>query len=142
MFVEKRKALPFFDAGCRRVSGSGESEQRDFGGPEKVVGKVLDKAQQICDTTATRDKQAEMQRLIVPHELRFVGTLTTEEWKAEQQLEQHESFLVSCQFDPTVCKYSSDHNNNLRTITANVVRLGLDRNSHAIDIPPRECMFV
>ena len=92
--------MPFFTGYCG-VTGSEEPETRDFGGPEKLVGKTLDKAQQICDTTATRDKHTKTQELLVnEHELRFVGTLTTEEWKAEQQLEQHESFLVSCQFDP------------------------------------------
>ncbi|GER90104.1 hypothetical protein KDW_42660 [Dictyobacter vulcani] len=46
-------------------SDSDESETRDFGGPEKVVRKTLDKTQQICDTTATRDKQTKKTQTLV-----------------------------------------------------------------------------
>ncbi|GER88322.1 hypothetical protein KDW_24840 [Dictyobacter vulcani] len=65
---------------------------------ENLVEKVLDKQLQVCDTNEAEARST----------VRSQSTLTTEEWKAEQQLEQHKSFLVSCQFDPNVCKYISD----------------------------------
>ncbi|GCE24612.1 hypothetical protein KDA_00960 [Dictyobacter alpinus] len=68
-----------------------------------MVGETLDKAQQICDTTATRDRDTKTDDLLVnTGELRFVGTLTTEEWKAEQQLEHMNRFHVPVNSIPDV----------------------------------------
>ncbi|GLV58097.1 hypothetical protein KDH_49310 [Dictyobacter sp. S3.2.2.5] len=67
-----------------------QGEQRDFGRLAKVAPKPLDRAQQICDTTAHETSERKNIRRLSDRKisvLRF-STLTTEEWKAEQQLEQ------------------------------------------------------
>ncbi|GCE16426.1 hypothetical protein KDK_02260 [Dictyobacter kobayashii] len=56
-----------------------------------MLGKTLDKAQRICDTTAHETSERKNNECLSKSETTVSpGTLTTEEWKAEQQLELSE----------------------------------------------------
>ncbi|GCE20986.1 hypothetical protein KDK_47860 [Dictyobacter kobayashii] len=68
-----------------------EGEKRDFGAEQKLLQKMLDKAQRICDTTAHETSERKNNTCLLKCEITVShGTLTTEEWKAEQQLEPSE----------------------------------------------------